>query len=152
MWEKKQTPTLCRKCIHAHDMHDSILTCDAVPCVIDDGHCDNYEEKTEKTCENCGHHRGGDVGCKAGGCSLIRENWIPKQEQTEKKCINYDNADASVCYECENHSNYEPKQDAPESNVDTIENRDKIMKALAGLLATYGEQLWDVVADMQKNP
>lgn len=44
------------------------------------------------------------------------------------------------------------KQDAPEMNVGNIENRDKIVKALAGLLAAYGEQLWDVVADMQKNP
>lgn len=44
------------------------------------------------------------------------------------------------------------KQDAPEMNVGSIENRDKIVKAIAGLLAAYGEQLWDVVADMQKNP
>jgi hypothetical protein len=87
--KEEQTTTLCRKCIHAHNMHDNILTCDAVPCVIDEnGHCDKYEEK----------------------------------------------------------------QDAPEMNVDTIENRDKIVKAIAGLLAAYGEQLWDVVADMQKNP
>lgn len=44
------------------------------------------------------------------------------------------------------------KQDAPETNVGSIENRDKIVKALAGLLAAYGEQFWDVVADMQKKP
>lgn len=81
------------------------------------------QEQNEKSCENCGHHRSGDVGCEAGGCSLIRENWIPQE-----------------------------KQDAPEMNVESIENRDKIVKALAGLLAAYGEQLWDVVADMEKNP
>jgi hypothetical protein len=69
-------------------MHDNILTCDAVPCVIEDGHCDKYEEK----------------------------------------------------------------QDAPERNVGSNRERDKIVKALAGLLAAYGQQLWDVVADMQKNP
>jgi len=41
------------------------------------------------------------------------------------------------------------KQDAPEMNV---ENRAKIVKVIAGLWAAYGEQLWDVVADFQKNP
>ena len=45
--KEEQTTTLCRKCIHAHNMHDNILTCDAVPCVIEDGHCDKYEEKQE---------------------------------------------------------------------------------------------------------
>lgn len=44
------------------------------------------------------------------------------------------------------------KKNAPEKNVGIIENRDKIVKAIAGLLAAYGEQLWDVVADMEKNP
>lgn len=47
--KEEQTTTLCRKCIHAHNMHDNILTCDAVPCVIEDGHCDKYEEKQEQT-------------------------------------------------------------------------------------------------------
>lgn len=44
------------------------------------------------------------------------------------------------------------EQDAPEMNVGSIENRDKIVKAIAGLWTAYGDQLWDVVADMQKNP
>lgn len=47
--KEEQTTTLCRKCIHAHNMHDNILTCDAVPCVIVDGHCDKYEEKQDAT-------------------------------------------------------------------------------------------------------
>lgn len=45
--KEEQTTTSCRKCIHAHNMHDNILTCDAVPCVIKDGHCEKYEEKQE---------------------------------------------------------------------------------------------------------
>jgi hypothetical protein len=55
------------------------------------------QEQTEKNCENCGHHRSGDVGCEAGGCSLIRENWIPQE-----------------------------KQDAPEMNVGSIEVGDAV--------------------------
>ena len=50
--KEEQTTTLCRKCIHAHNMHGNILTCDAVPCVIVDGHCDKYEEKQEETEKN----------------------------------------------------------------------------------------------------
>lgn len=38
------------------------------------------KKQNEKRCKNCGHHRSGDVGCEAGGCSLIRENWIPQEK------------------------------------------------------------------------
>lgn len=88
--------------------------------------------------------------------------WEKKQEQTKKNCKNCAHRISEKSNEkffkcdakgnCVNHEQWTPKQDAPEMNVESIENRDKIVKAIAGLLAAYGDQIWDVAADMQKNP
>lgn len=82
------------------------------------------QEQSKKRCENCDHYCGDDNKFKCDIKGVL--------------CIERDR--------------WTPKKDSPETNVESIENRDKIVKALAGLLAAYGEQLWDVVADMQKNP
>jgi hypothetical protein len=85
------------------------------------------------------------------------EAW-EKQEQIEKSCstcanLSEENEYTDFCWdECDNKSEWTPKQDALDIHFGSIENRDKIVKAVAGLLAAYGEQFWDVVADMQKKP
>jgi hypothetical protein len=86
------------------------------------------------------------------------EAWKKKQEQIEKSCstcanLSEENEYTDFCWdECDNKSEWTPKQDALDIHFGSIENRDKIVKAVAGLLAEYGEQFWDVVADMQKKP
>lgn len=81
------------------------------------------------------------------------EAWEKKQEgQKQPDKVDCKNTD---CKNCINHNDcdYEDeKQEETEKNVYTVENRDKIVKAIAGLLAAYGDQIWDVAADMQKNP
>lgn len=81
------------------------------------------QEQSKKRCENCNHYCGYDNKFKCDIKSVL----------------------------CIEHDRWTPKQDAPDIRFGSIENRDKIVKALAGLLAAYGEQLWDVVADMEKN-
>ena len=119
------------------------------------------QEQSKKCCKDCNHYCGDDnkFKCDIKGLLCIeRDRWTPKQKQTEKSCstcanLSEENEYSDFCWdECDNLSEWTPKQNVPETNVRNIENRNKIVKALAGLLAAYGDQIWDVAADMQKNP
>ena len=83
------------------------------------------EEQSEKSCYTC-KNTGWAVECSCcGGVDNHYSKWTPKQVQTEiqcKKCAKEINAECVV-----DGCKFEPKQDAPEMNVDSIDVGDEVI-------------------------
>jgi hypothetical protein len=87
---------------------------------------DEWEKKQERYCYNCGQPRDCKNSCipyKEGKCDKSHKAWIPKQEETEKKCENckWMELDCNNPAICKDMALYEPKDIEEDVKVgDTI--------------------------------